>query len=328
MNFIKKVPLPLCGVALGFVALGNLLAAYNINLRYFCGVLASVGIFLVTFKYVTDVNTFKNDIKNPVLASVSGTYSMAIMLLAGYIKPIIPGFASFIWYTAIILHFILMIYFTLNFIFKIKISDDNDLMKVFASYFIVYVGIVAASLTAPAFNNITLGRICFWIGFILFIPLFFYVSLRYIKIGNKKIEAKALGCIYAAPASLCVAGYISSFDEKNMAFLTALYVFSLAIYLLGIFIACDLFINIIKSGEFKFYPSFAGLTFPFVISAIAGKQFNAVLNKAEIHSLLTDILPFIVSIEIIIAVAGVVFAAICFAKEVFFEKTNLSALAN
>ena len=46
MNFIKKVPLPLCGVALGFVALGNLLAAYNINLRYFCGVLASVGIFL------------------------------------------------------------------------------------------------------------------------------------------------------------------------------------------------------------------------------------------------------------------------------------------
>ena len=328
MDFIKKVPLPLCGVALGFAALGNLLAPYNISLRYFYGILAFVGILLVTCKYVTNTRTFKNDMKNPVLASVSGTYSMSIMLLAGYIKPIIPGFASLSWYAAIALHFILMIYFTLTFILKIKVSNDNDLMKVFASYFIVYVGIVVASVTAPAFNNTVLGRICFWIGFILFIPMFFYVSLRYIKLGNKKIEAKALGCIYAAPASLCVAGYVSSFDEKNMVFLIGLYAFSFVIYLLGIVIAFDLFANILKSGEFKFYPSFAGLTFPFVISAIAGKQFNAVLNKAEIHSVLTDMLPFIVSIEIIIAVAGVVFAAICFARAVFFERVKESAVAN
>ena len=260
-------------------------------------------------------DAFVTDMKNPVTASVSGTYTMALMLLAGYIKPILPAFAMILWYVAIVLHFVLIVYFTLNFILKIKIPDD--LMKVVASYFIVYVGIVVASVTAPAFNNIALGQICFLIGFILYIPLFFYVSFRYIKLGNKKIEAKALACIYAAPASLCVAGYISSFEQKNISFLTELYLFSLVIYLLGLFVAADLFANFAKTKEFKFYPSIAGITFPFVISAIASKQFNAVITKMDIQTGIRPVMPMIVNIELIIAIVGVVFAALCFASHVF-----------
>lgn len=315
MSFFKRVPLPLCGVALGFAALGNLLAAYSPYLKVFCGVLAFVGILFVTCKYLTMPDAFVTDMKNPVTASVSGTYTMALMLLAGYIKPILLAFAMILWYVAIVLHFVLIVYFTLNFILKIKIPDD--LMKVVASYFIVYVGIVVASVTAPAFNNIALGQICFWIGFVLYIPLFFYVSFRYIKLGNKKIEAKALACIYAAPASLCVAGYISSFEQKNISFLTGLYLFSLVIYLLGLFVAADLFANFAENREFKFYPSIAGITFPFVISAIASKQYNAVLTKMDIQSGIRSAMPLIVNIELIIAIVGVVFAALCFASHVF-----------
>lgn len=315
MSFFKRVPLPLCGVALGFAALGNLLAAYSPYLKIFCGVLAFVGILFVTCKYLIMPDAFVTDMKNPVTASVSGTYTMALMLLAGYIKPILPAFAMILWYVAIVLHFVLIVYFTLNFILKIKLPDD--LMKVVASYFIVYVGIVVASVTAPAFNNIALGQICFWIGFVLYIPLFFYVSFRYIKLGNKKIEAKALACIYAAPASLCVAGYISSFEQKNISFLTGLYLFSLLIYLLGLFVAADLFANFAENREFKFYPSIAGITFPFVISAIAAKQYNAVLTKMDIQSGIRSVMPLIVNIELIIAIVGVVFAALCFASHVF-----------
>lgn len=315
MSFLKRVPLPLCGVALGLAALGNLLAAYSPYLKILCGVLAFVGILFVTCKYLTMSDAFVTDMKNPVTASVSGTYTMTLMLLAGYIKPILPVFAMILWYVAIVLHFVLMIYFTLNFILKIKIPDD--LMKVVASYFIIYVGIVVASATAPAFNNIALGKICFWIGFILYIPLFFYVSFRYIKLGNKKIEAKALACIYAAPASLCVAGYISSFEQKNITFLTGLYLFSLLIYLFGLFVVADLFANFANNKEFKFYPSIAGITFPFVISAIASKQFNAVITKMDIQTGIRPVMPMIVNIELIIAIVGVVFAALCFASHVF-----------
>ena len=317
MNFLKRVPLPLSGVALGFAALGNLLSAYNMSFKVICGVLAFIGLILITGKYLSDIEAFTTDMKNPVIASVSGTYTMALMLLAVYVKPVVPTFAIALWYIAIVLHFILIIYFTLNIVLKIKIPDE--MMKIAASFFIVYVGIAVASVTAPAFKNMALGQICFWIGFILYIPFFIYVSYRYIKLGNKKIEAKALACIYAAPASLCVAGYISSFEQKNILFLGGLYIFSLLMYLVGTAVATDLFVSFVKNNDFKFYPSLAGLTFPFVISAIATKQFNAVLTKADIQIWIRPALPLIFNIELVIAILGVIFAAVCFARHVFFS---------
>lgn len=317
MNFLKRVPLPLSGVALGFAALGNLLSAYNMSFKVICGVLAFIGLILITGKYLSDIEAFTTDMKNPVIASVSGTYTMALMLLAVYVKPVVPTFAIALWYIAVVLHFILMIYFTLNIVLKIKIPDE--MMKIAASFFIVYVGIAVASVTAPAFKNMALGQICFWIGFILYIPFFIYVSYRYIKLGNKKIEAKALACIYAAPASLCVAGYISSFEQKNILFLGGLYIFSLLMYLVGTAVAIDLFVSFVKNNDFKFYPSFAGLTFPFVISAIATKQFNAVLTKTDIQMWIRPVLPLIFNIELVIAILGVIFAAVCFARHVFFS---------
>lgn len=317
MNFLKRVPLPLSGVALGFAALGNLLAAYNMSFKVICGVLAFIGLILITGKYLSDIEAFTTDMKNPVIASVSGTYTMALMLLAVYVKPVVPAFAIALWYIAVVLHFILIIYFTLNIVLKIKIPDE--MMKIAASFFIVYVGIAVASVTAPAFKNMALGQICFWIGFILYIPFFIYVSYRYIKLGNKKIEAKALACIYAAPASLCVAGYISSFEQKNILFLGGLYIFSWLMYFVGLAVAIDLFVSFVKNNDFKFYPSFAGLTFPFVISAIATKQFNAVLTKTDIQMWIRPVLPLIFNIELVIAILGVIFAAVCFARHVFFS---------
>ena len=317
MNFLKRVPLPLSGVALGFAALGNLLAAYNMSFKVICGVLAFIGLILITGKYLSDIEAFTTDMKNPVIASVSGTYTMALMLLAVYVKPLVPAFAIALWYIAIVLHFILIIYFTLNIVLKIKIPDE--MMKIAASFFIVYVGIAVASVTAPAFKNIVLGQICFWIGFILYIPFFIYVSYRYIKLGNKKIEAKALACIYAAPASLCVAGYIGSFEQKNILFLGGLYIFSLLMYFVGLAVATDLFVSFVKNNDFKFYPSLAGLTFPFVISAIATKQFKTVLTKTDIQMWIRPVLPLIFNIELVIAILGVIFAAVCFARHVFFS---------
>ena len=86
--------------------------------------------------------------------------------------------------------------------------------------------------------------------------------------------------------------------------------------------AIDLFGSFLKNKDFKFYPSLAGLTFPFVISAIATKQFNAVLTKADIQMSLRPVLPMLFKIELVIAIIGVVFAALCFAKYVFGGEVN------
>lgn len=112
----------------------------------------------------------KEDFKNPILASVAATFPMALMLLSTYIKPFIGVGAKYIWYFAIGLHIILIVYFTIKFLLKLQMP------KVFASYFIVYVGIAVAAVTAPAFEELAIGAGAFWFGFLTFIGLLVLVA--------------------------------------------------------------------------------------------------------------------------------------------------------
>ncbi|GEM_PF-2981501 len=144
---IKKVPIPMAGLSLGFAALGNLLQSYSESIRLVCGSLSAVLAILFLCKCVFHFDLVKEDMKNPVMASISGTFSMAVILLSAYAKPFIGGSAVYIWYFGIALHVLLMLYFTARFLYKLNMKT------VFASYYIVYVGIVTASVTAPAFGR-------------------------------------------------------------------------------------------------------------------------------------------------------------------------------
>ena len=146
-DVIKKIPIPICGVMLGAAALGNLLQSYSEGIRYVCGVFAAFLLILALLKLIMFPGAVKEDMKNPIMASVSGTFPMALMILSTYVKPFIGQAAYYIWLFAIALHIVLIIYFTVKFVFKLQMP------KVFASYYIVYVGIVVASVTAPACNR-------------------------------------------------------------------------------------------------------------------------------------------------------------------------------
>ena len=127
-NVIKKVPIPLCGVMLGTAALGNLLQSYSEGIRYVCGVFAAFLSVLVLLKLIMFPGAVKEDMTNPIMASVSGTFPMALMILSTYVKPFIGQAAYYIWLFAIALHVVLIIYFTIKFIAKLAMP------KVFASY--------------------------------------------------------------------------------------------------------------------------------------------------------------------------------------------------
>ena len=49
-DMIKKVPVPLCGVMLGFAALGNLLQSYGEGIRSVCGIVAAFLLILILAK--------------------------------------------------------------------------------------------------------------------------------------------------------------------------------------------------------------------------------------------------------------------------------------
>lgn len=300
-KIIQKVPVPLCGVMLGFAALGNLLQSYGEGIRYACGIIAALLLVLILLKLVLFPKMIKEDLQNPIMASVSATFPMALMLLSTYVKPWIGAIAKYIWLFAIALHLVLIIYFTIKFIVKLQMP------KVFASYFIVYVGIVVAAVTAPAFEALSIGTAAFWFGFATLLLLLVLVTIRYIKFKQIPEPAQPLICIYAAPTSLCVAGYVQSVTPKSKGFLLTMLVLASILYVFAL-------IKAIGYLKLKFYPSFAAFTFPFVISAIATKQTMACLANMKQPM---PFLQYVVLIETIIAVIFVVYTFIRYMQFLF-----------
>lgn len=295
-DIVKKVSIPFCGVMLGFAALGNLLQSYGEGIRYACGIVAAFILILVLLKLIMFPQMIKEDMKNPIMASVSGTFPMALMLLSTYVKPFIGAAAQYIWYFAIALHIVLIVYFTIKFILKL------DMTKVFASYYIVYVGIAVAAVTAPAYGQLGIGTAAFWFGFVTLIALLILVTVRYTKYKNVPEPAQPLFCIYAAPTSLCIAGYVQSVTPKSRTFLLAMLAVATVIYIIAL-------VKAIGYLKLKFYPSYAAFTFPFVISAIATKQTMACLAKMEQP---LPILKPVVLVETIIAAVLVIYTFIRF----------------
>ena len=300
-DIIKKVPIPLCGVMLGLVALGNLLQSYGEGIRYVCGIVAAFLLILVLLKLIMFPQMIKEDMQNPIMASVSGTFPMALMLLSTYVKPFIGPAAMYIWYFAILLHIVLIVYFTVKFILKLQLP------KVFASYYIVYVGIAVAAVTAPAYEKTGIGSIAFWFGFVTLILLLVLVTIRYVKCPQVPEPAQPLICIYAAPTSLCIAGYVQSVMPKSRGFLLAMLAVATVLYIFSL-------VKAIGYLKLKFYPSYAAFTFPFVISAIATKQTMACLANMGTPM---PVLQYVVLVETVIAVVFVVYTLIRFLGFIF-----------
>ncbi|SHJ97373.1 exfoliative toxin A/B [Caminicella sporogenes DSM 14501] len=285
-RIIKKIPLPIAGLMLALAAMGNLILSYGIVYKNIFGILSFVIFILLVLKMGIYRKDIVEDLKNPVIASVFPTFSMGIMILSTYIKPHLPYVAYGIWILALVIHFSLIIYFTKKFIFNF------DIKKVFPSYFVVYVGIVVGSVTSSAYDLNYIGRLVFWLGFVAYLILLPLVVYRVFAV--KAIQEPVLPTItiFTAPASLCLAGYLSSFESKNMFIIYFLTILSLAMFFLVL-------LYMPKMLKIKFYPSYSAFTFPFVISAIAVKKlYNFLVNLGQT----IVILKYVVVFETLLAV--------------------------
>ena len=305
---LKKIPLPIAGVMLGFAALGNLLQSYSESIRLACGIISLILGLLLICKITIYPSIVKDDMKNPIIAGAFATFPMAIMLLSTYIKPFIGENAVFIWYLGIILHIILIVYFTIKFILKFNIK------KVFTPYFIVYVGLATSSVSAPIFQKTNIGTAAFWFAFSLCMILLVVITYRYIKHKEIPNPVQPLFCIYTAPVSLCLAGYIQSVQTKSLLMIGFLAILSFIIYIIVLF-------KLPKYLKMPFFPSYSAFTFPFVISAIGMKMTMVYLTNMGYNMVF---LKYIVLLQTIIATLLVIYTLYRFILFLIPEKENYS----
>ena len=269
MKFIKSVPMAICGLSLGLAALGNLLLPYGAAVRYACGILSAIVLVIFALKAFADSPHAQAELKTPIPLSVLPTSTMALMLLCTYVKPFAENVAVFVWYAAVSAHLCMMLLFFKRFLHGFKLGT------VFPSWFIVFVGIVVASVTAPAMGARPIGQAAFYLGFALYFAALALVVCRMIKVKLFPEPARPTIAIFTAPMSLCIVGYFNSFQQRNE---TLVYI------MLSIAVISYLYVTVMMFFllRIKFYPTYAAFTFPYVISAIAFRLGNAFLAERGI----------------------------------------------
>lgn len=292
---IEKIPIPICGLILAFLSLGNLLNDTHPLLKVACGIIGIALLILILSKLVLYPEKIKDDFKNPIIASNSGTFSMSLMILSTYISPFMPSLAYGIWILGVALHILLIIYFTYHFIIR-----NFNISTVYPSYWIVFVGITMGAITAHAHNLDEIGFIFFLAGFIGMIFTFPLVIYRYINYKDIPNANKPLICIFTAVLSILIVGYLNSYNDISIEFLIIMYIFACIFYIFAL-------IKLIEYRNLDFYPSFAAFTFPFVISGLATK---GVISKIGSNIILNSVL----SIETVIATAIVLYVLIRYMK--------------
>ena len=288
MSIIKNLPIPISGLILALLSLGNLLQDIHPHIRYLFGFIAIIFIILLILKVILYPEDIKNDLKNPVILSSSGTFSMSLMLLSTYLSSFMSSIAYTIWIIGISLHILLMIYFTYRFIIR-----DFDILTVYPSYWIVYIGITMGAITAHAHGLDEIGFVFFLVGFaamIITLPLVIY---RYLKYSSIPDANKPLICIFTAVLSILIVGYLNSSSNISSDFMVALYAIACIFYVFAL-------VKFIEYRNLDFYPSFAAFSFPFVISALATK---GIMSKIVSNWFLTSIL----KIETVIAIVIVLY---------------------
>lgn len=269
-NSIKKIPTPICGLMLALGSLGNLLSNYSLLIKNICFLLSIIIFIFMAFKILFFINDIKNEFNNPVIASVMPTFSMGLMIISTFLKPLNYHIAFLFFIFGYLIHIGFILMFSKKYLFNF------DINKVFPSYFVVYVGIAVCSLTSKLFNLDELGKYSFYFALFSYILLLPLVIYRVFSVKNIKPPVMPTLTIFAAPASLLLAGYITAFDSKNTIIINLLAFISIITFILVI-------LYIPKMMKAGFFPSFSAFTFPIVISTIASKKLNLYLNTKDVN---------------------------------------------
>ena len=297
MNILKKLPIPISGLILAILSLGNLLQQYNPNFRLICAIAGVIFIVMLVFKLFIYLADVKADLSNPIILSNSGTFSMALMILSTYLNAFNGTLALSVWILGVALHILLIICFTYRYIIR-----DFNINGVYPSYWIVYIGITMGAITAHVHGMDEIGWMFFVFGFMAMIVTLPLVIYRYLKYPNQPDQNKPLICIFTAIFSILIVGYTNSLDIFPE-FLIGLYAIAFVFFLFAL-------VKVIEYRNLEFYPSFSAFTFPFVITAIASKEVSLIFNS--------PIFGVIIPIQIIIASILVIYVLYRYLKFLLF----------
>ncbi|EOO27002.1 hypothetical protein IIU_05963 [Bacillus cereus VD133] len=289
---LQYIPIPISGLILALFSVAKLQLSFHID--WLASIMMVIGFILLLGMlckiFFTPKQVLK-DLKNPIIAAVSPTFTMAVMVLCSIFMEY-SIIWKFIWGIASFIHFALMIYFSYHFILRGKVTMSH----IYPSWFIMYVGMAIMPLTAGSLAS-SMTTVVFWAAIVFYVILLPLVLIRIFVMRNLEMPTLPLITILCAPGSLSLAAYLAHFDTKSLSLIWTLLILSQALYVVVLW-------QLSKLLRLQFYPSYAAFTFPLVISATACTNALKYLHYAGTLGHTISI------IETIIASAMVIYVAI------------------
>ncbi|PNZ78973.1 TDT family transporter [Mammaliicoccus stepanovicii] len=290
---LKRMPIAICGLALGIMALSNLF--YHLSLTLFGLVFFIISctiVLLVCVKWIVFPSMFLKELKNINTFAIFPTFPMALMLMVSIIKSeflVDLYLLNIVWYASILLH----VSFILIFISRYAFRDFKSLPN--TSWFVMFVGLGVTGETSSTFKS-HLGEITTVIGTICFVIILIYVVInKSWQYYNQ--EQFPMIIIISAPAALCLNSYVLNHTTFSVGYVSVYLVLSQSLFLFSL-----IFLPKIIQRGFKV--SYSALTFPWVTTA--GALYN-VSQKVYHNETITPILSVIAYIEIIWATLVVMY---------------------
>ena len=296
-HLFQSIPIPMSGVMLAFVSLANLLHALDATVLAHISFFIGVVLFLSLIgKLVFSTKTVVIEMKNPIIASVSPTFTMGTLALSSGLANygISPTVIHALWILAAVTQIFIICYFIKMFIWKKSVTIAN----IFPSWLILFVGtavmpLTSGDLTGRFTHGVLIFAIC---AFVVIVPI---VILRGFIRKDLPEPTMPMLTILTAPSSLCLAAYIVQFNSSSTVILT-LYTLAQILFLLVLTKLPSLL-------KLPFYPSYAAFTFPLVITATATNEF---MHAFQFEGTVKTVLTGYFALQLILAICIVVYVLI------------------
>ena len=262
-NVLATMPTALTGLALAILSLGwcwEWAVDFQGMGQLSGGIIAFLLLSVIVLKFLFNPMLLKQEFSHYMIGSMVPTFTMATMIIANNINSYSHHFAVVLWVGSILFHLLFMVIFIY---YRIR---DFKFEQLLPSWFIPPIGIAAAAISIPV-GSLSLELIGFAklslifgaVAYAILLPILLYR----IMFGSELADyEKPTLVIFATPASLILAGYLTIYDQPN-------YLVVIILTMLALCMTLYIYVIFNKLLRLPFSPAYAAFTFPLVVGATA-----------------------------------------------------------
>ena len=317
MGRLEKIPVPAIATFLALLTLSNVYGGLGfVWFRYLAMGCGTIFIICYILKIIFFSKVVLNEYSQVIPCSLYAALTMCMMILGSFYNEIGTNFempalcviGKAVWFIAVAVHTVHLVRFIVMNMFL-----HRNIMTTMPSWFVTLNGYMVACVTGGAMNVKPLLKVITIYGCLIYIIMLPIMIWRLLNVEIKAATYHTMA-ILLAPCSLCVVSLINVFGTPN----------AIVLWFMYICVLCSLAFIIIKLPDFfsfKFYPGYAGLTFPMAIGIVASQKMAGYLTEAG--SGLATAVSQLVGLQIFLT-SGLVFYVLVMLSRMLFMKKDRS----